>query len=76
DGKLYIASTAVVMGECVKLCVCIGIILATFNYNIKASIQHLREEIINKPTETLKMSVPAILYTLQGNLLFVGISNL
>lgn len=36
----------------------------------------IREEIIGSPTETLKLLIPATLYTIQNNLLFLALSNL
>lgn len=36
----------------------------------------LKEEIVNKPVETMKLAVPAGIYTLQNNLLYVALSNL
>lgn len=35
-----------------------------------------QDEIIGKPQETLKLGVPAALYTIQNNLLFGAIDNL
>lgn len=36
----------------------------------------MKEEIIQKPIETLKLLIPAGLYTLQNNLLYIALSNL
>eukprot|EP00967_Tisochrysis_lutea_P017875 scaffold20244_cov31-Tisochrysis_lutea.AAC.2 len=36
----------------------------------------VRSEITSQPRETLKCAVPALAYTIQGNLLFVALSNL
>ena len=36
----------------------------------------LRDEILNKPMETLKLAIPSGIYTLQNNLLYVALSNL
>lgn len=38
--------------------------------------QLLKEEIVNKPAETMKLAIPAGIYTLQNNLLYVALSNL
>lgn len=38
--------------------------------------QLLKEEIVNKFGETLKLAIPAGIYTLQNNLLYVALSNL
>jgi UDP-sugar transporter A1/2/3 len=39
-------------------------------------LQQLNAEIIKKPLETMKLLIPAGLYTLQNNLLFLALSNL
>lgn len=36
----------------------------------------LNEEILNKPVELVKLAIPAGIYTLQNNLLYVALSNL
>ena len=36
----------------------------------------MHDEIIKKPIETLKVAVPAFIYTLQNNLLYIAVSNL
>ena len=36
----------------------------------------MHAEIVQKPTETLKLLIPSGLYTLQNNLLFIALSNL
>lgn len=38
--------------------------------------QLLKEEIVNRPGETMKLAIPAGIYTLQNNLLYVALSNL
>lgn len=40
------------------------------------SVRLLKEEIVNKPAETLKLAIPAGIYTLQNNLLYVALSHL
>ncbi|KNC75958.1 UDP-N-acetylglucosamine transporter, partial [Sphaeroforma arctica JP610] len=75
-GDMYITSTAVVTGELMKLLVCIGIIFKERRFDVQATTQHLKEQIFDNLADTMKLSVPAIMYTLQGNLLYVAISNL
>lgn len=36
----------------------------------------LNKEILNKPVELVKLAIPAGIYTLQNNLLYVALSNL
>lgn len=38
--------------------------------------QLLKEEIVKRPAETMKLAIPAGIYTLQNNLLYVALSNL
>lgn len=38
--------------------------------------QVLKEEIIQKPLDTMKLAIPSGIYTLQNNLLYVALSNL
>lgn len=45
-------------------------------FSVQAMYQLLREEIVNKPGETMKLAIPAGIYTLQNNLLYVALSNL
>lgn len=45
-------------------------------FGVQAMYQLLREEIVNKPGETMKLAIPAGIYTLQNNLLYVALSNL
>ena len=44
--------------------------------NLETDQSHINEEIIKKPVDTLKVAVPAFIYTVQNNLLYVSISNL
>ena len=44
--------------------------------SMSSTIRELHVEIIGKPVETLKLLIPAGLYTLQNNLLYVALSNL
>jgi UDP-sugar transporter A1/2/3 len=45
-------------------------------FNTSSVAKDLNEEIFNKPYDTLKLAIPAGLFTLQSNLLFVALSNL
>lgn len=48
----------------------------TSGYSMRALNSILRQEILNKPIETLKLAIPSGIYTLQNNLLYVALSNL
>ncbi|RNA29522.1 UDP-N-acetylglucosamine transporter [Brachionus plicatilis] len=76
QGQRYLSSTAVVCAEVMKLVTCIVIIWFQSGYSIALTTRQLQEEIIQKPVETLKLLIPAGLYTLQNNLLYIALSNL
>ena len=46
------------------------------DWSVRAMTQQLKEELVSKSSETLKLAVPAGIYTLQNNLLYVALSNL
>ena len=58
-------------GKFRKICF-LGLFLLLLNY----PFSHINEEIIKKPVDTIKVAVPAFIYTVQNNLLYVSISNL
>lgn len=45
-------------------------------FSVQVMYQLLKEEIVNRPGETMKLAIPAGIYTLQNNLLYVALSNL
>ena len=74
-GDMYIATTAVMFAEVFKVLACLLIILAE-KRNIQEWLQVLYSTIIGQPWDTLKLSIPALIYTIQNNLQYVAISNL
>ena len=64
------------MNECCKFCVCIVSLIAQQNFSVRKSWRAFREEILEKPFETMKLIIPSGLYCLQNNLLFVALTNL
>ena len=76
DDQMYIASTAVVFAEIFKILACLAVIFRGSSYRWSYFLSQLREEILDKPWETLKLAVPSGLYTIQNNLLFLALSNL
>ena len=75
-GPLYFATTAVVMAETFKLVASLLIILAEHKGNVMNWASFLHQSIIGNPVDTLKLSIPALIYTVQNNLQYVAISNL
>ncbi|CAL8308899.1 unnamed protein product [Lota lota] len=76
DGPRYLASSAVVVAELMKIVACLLLVLKEHSYSLRALNSILRQEILYKPIDTLKLAVPSGIYTLQNNLLYVALSNL
>ncbi|XP_067679263.1 UDP-N-acetylglucosamine transporter-like isoform X2 [Haliotis asinina] len=70
SGPRYLTSTAVILSEVIKLLTCIVMLVSTGDTSLYTS--SAREQVL----ETLRLAVPAGLYTLQNNLQFVAVSNL
>ena len=74
-GDMFITTTAVVLSESLKMVTCLLIIFYQ-QKSVSGYLQHLYDSIIVNWQDTLKMSVPAIVYALQNNLQYVAVSNL
>lgn len=75
-GKMYLASTAVVLTELMKFVISVAMIFYNLNCDVQKTGQLIYVEIIEKGSGTLKVSIPSVLYTIQNNLLYVAISHL
>lgn len=76
DGPRYLSSTAVVVAEILKIMACVLLVYKDSQCSLRALNRALRDEILNKPAETIKLAIPSGIYTLQNNLLYVALSNL
>ena len=76
SGPLYLASTAVVLTELLKFIICVSMIFRSNDFDPTRTISMLKAEIIDKKGETLRLSVPSVLYTIQNNLLYIALSHL
>lgn len=72
----YLSSTAVFSSELLKLFLCVFFVLKDSRFNLKKCYNLLKDNVIYKPLDTFKMCVPALLYTVQNNLLYLALSNL
>ncbi|KAI8969928.1 nucleotide-sugar transporter-domain-containing protein [Mycotypha africana] len=72
---MYIASTAVFLAEVLKIIACLLVMRYQQGTN-ERFLYLIKKEILERPTETLKMLIPSGLYALQNNLLYVALSNL
>lgn len=50
--------------------------MSVSDFSLQEMKQLMKEQVVKKPMETLKLAVPAGIYTLQNNLLYVALSNL
>jgi len=74
-GPRFINSTAVIVSEIQKTILSICLVISEERSVIKA-FKLMYHKILCQPYDTFKTGIPALLYTLQNNLLFVAISNL
>jgi UDP-sugar transporter A1/2/3 len=74
-GPIYLASAAVFMAEALKLPYCL-LMVARIGGSWRGFASLLQSEVLGQPAETFKCAVPALAYTIQGNLLFIALSNL
>ncbi|KAK6040333.1 Nucleotide-sugar transporter [Cooperia oncophora] len=61
--------------ELVKLLTCTVVIICSSKSFIKFLLE-LKEAIYDNPVETIKVCVPALIYTLQNNLYYVALTHL
>ena len=73
--ELYLSSTAVVLAELMKLCACLLMVFFESG-DFKVFYDVIHTHILSKPMDTLKVAVPAFLYTIQNNLLYLALSHL
>jgi len=74
-GPRFINSTAVLNSEIQKTIFSILLLIYEERSIIK-SFKLIYEKVIHQSKDTFKTGIPALLYTLQNNLLFISISNL
>ena len=76
EGPKYLASTAVVLTELLKFTICFGMVFHEHDLHLAKTLGILKTEIVGNFAETIKLSIPAILYTIQNNLLYLALSHL
>ena len=80
-GEMYLASVAVASDEFLKLLTCVLVLFYSFltsnsSKGVSGFWHFFVSEVVSSPLDFLKMSVPAICYTVQKNFLYLAISNL
>jgi len=76
EGPKYLSSTAVVAAEVVKLFTCIAVLYRNSGWRLDILYRDLDVDIFSKPADTFKVGIPALLYVIQNNLLFLALSML
>lgn len=76
DETPYIKTTAVVMSELFKLLASIGLLARERSQGVADLFAYLKLEIVDNWRQSMLLGVPAGLYTLQNNLLYVALQNL
>ena len=74
-GDRFIKSTAVVNSEIQKTIFSILLVINE-ERNVAKAFKLIYDKIVCQPYDTFKTGLPALMYTLQNNLLFIAISNL
>lgn len=74
-GDMYFSSTAVMITEVVKVVTTMLILLAE-KRSVVEWIKYLYTVSVGHPWDMAKMLVPACIYTVQNNLLYLAVSNL
>merc|ERR1712100_305443 len=74
-GPRYLNTTAVFFSEVMKLG-CSFLFLSNEKESFVSAAKLTQQHLFRTPAETLKVTVPSLLYTVQNNLLFVSLSNL
>jgi UDP-sugar transporter A1/2/3 len=75
SGELFFSTTAIVCQEVMKIfaSVCL-LFMETYSFNEMCN--SINEQIIKNPMDCIKTGIPAFLFTIQTNLVYVAISNL
>ncbi|XP_046391373.1 UDP-N-acetylglucosamine transporter [Ischnura elegans] len=74
-GDMFLASSAVLMSEVVKLFTCLVLVYLEEG-SMRSWTSSLYNTIIKQPKDTLRVCVPSLVYIIQNNLLYVSASHL
>jgi len=76
DAQPYLGSSLVLANECLKYFMTIVLLLFQQGLSVHKSVRVFMDEVVRKPRESVQLAVPAMLYTVQNNLLIVALKNL
>mmetsp|Transcript_33340 Transcript_33340/g.91984 ORF Transcript_33340/g.91984 Transcript_33340/m.91984 type:complete len:456 (-) Transcript_33340:64-1431(-) len=75
EAPLYLSSTVVFFTEVVKTFASL-VLVAISSGGVTEGARSVREHLTHKPPEVLKAAVPALIYTVQNNLMFYSLEKL
>lgn len=75
-GDKFVSATAVVMSEVVKCIISLFLVYYYESFSLVHFVKTLHGTVVKQPIDTLKVSVPAITYIVQNNLLYISASHL
>ncbi|VDN55614.1 unnamed protein product [Dracunculus medinensis] len=76
DGPKYLSSTAILSAEFIKFFTCIFVLMQQNEWQFTSVKLEIHREFLINSKETLKVGVPAFLYVIQNNLLFLALTKL
>lgn len=75
-GFKYLNTTAVFVSELLKVAGSLFLVWRDTSYSFQEAKKQIYSTIVRQPFETLKVGIPAFLYTVQNNLIFIALSNM
>ncbi|KAL3896054.1 MAG: hypothetical protein SGCHY_004320 [Lobulomycetales sp.] len=72
----YLASTAVVLSEVIKLLICLVVYARELHNRGVLSVSRLMSDLFGRDSQWLKLCVPAVLYLVQNNLQYLAVTIL
>ncbi|CAL4114900.1 unnamed protein product, partial [Meganyctiphanes norvegica] len=72
----YLITTAVLLSEVIKFSLALGFLHIECGKILQRTLDRIYRDVLINVFETLKLSIPAFLYVVQNNLLFIALSNL
>ncbi|CAG9539528.1 unnamed protein product [Cercopithifilaria johnstoni] len=73
--EMFLSTVAIFFAEVIKLIICI-LFLTVQEKSLIRCLKVMYKDIIKQPIDTLKVCVPAVIYVIQNNLLYIAVSNL
>lgn len=74
-GDMFMSTTAIVCQEVIKIFASVCLLFSE-SFSLGEVWNLISQQIIKNPVDSFKTGVPAFLYTIQTNLVYVAISNL